>query len=107
MSQPDLSRYYAALGVPSIDSYDRQAILDSIRENRRRNARDDASRALDEAAAMIRTELTRELGPAPDAVDVLLQTASMLGAFVIHGLNAEDTLAIIARLADDLTQPAS
>ncbi|WP_327582465.1 hypothetical protein OHA25_41970 [Nonomuraea sp. NBC_00507] len=101
MTPDEIATYYAQRGLVAIDGYDRQRILDSIRESRRRYAHEDASQAIDDAVAMIRPEFVRELGPNPGAVDVLLHVAFSLGPFAHHGMDGANILNIIARLADD------
>ncbi|WP_431897888.1 hypothetical protein [Nonomuraea sp. bgisy101] len=103
MTPDEIAAYYTQRGLVAIDGYDRQRILDSIRESRRRYAHEDASKALDEAAAMVREPFERELGPSPSAVDVLLNVAFSLGPFAHAGMAGTDVLNVIARLADDLS----
>jgi hypothetical protein len=103
----EIATYYARRGMVAIDSYDRQRILDSVRESRRRYAHEDASQAIDEAVSMIRPDFVRELGDNPSPIDVLLHIAFSLGPFAHHGMDGANILNVIARLADDLDREAT
>jgi hypothetical protein len=109
--QEKIKAYYARKGVPTVDGWDRQGVLDSIREGRRRGAatKNQEIEALGELAGRLRevvAEAVPDLNPETSAAvrDVLLATVSYLGAYLIAGLQGGSALSALAYLADDLDQ---
>jgi hypothetical protein len=100
----EIEEFYHGLGLRTISTYDRQAVLDSIRESRRRYAHVDQSQSLEKTAGMFHEQLRKELGEDPAAVDVLLHVATMLGSLAALGVSGQNLLNVIAYLADDMAR---
>jgi hypothetical protein len=103
----EIAAYWASKGYVAIDGYDRQRILDTIREGRHRYAHEGGSQALDEIAATIEAEFTGELGDNPAPSDVLLHVAFSLGPYLAEGLPGMDAINVVCRLADNLARRTS
>lgn len=102
--QTEIEEFFQRIGRRTITSYDRQTVLDGIRENRRRYAHTDQSQWLETTAGMFHGQLRKELGEDPAAVDVLLHVATMLGSLAALGVPGQHLLNVVAYLADDLAK---
>lgn len=100
----EVEEFFQRLGRRTITSYDRQTVLDGIRESRRRYAHVDQSQWLEKTAGMFHEQLRKELGDDPAAVDALLHVATMLGSLAALGVPGQHLLNVIAYLADDMAR---